>query len=434
MSQELIQEMDECIKMADDGHIVKATHRLLSCLDRHGHLRQARLLPDEVAVHVLNRDGFGVSATDCHQLISKIGEVGWSDRETNPICAELSPDDWDKHKKFNMKLSQASNGMLPVLPDRFRYASLAGSHTNAALRCLIHEVEVHHELDTGLSMDGCFSMARVQSVDTGMHLACTQGMMWKIISKEAAMVPGVAELVQQAANASGQLASGEGEFQILKRMHGMMANCAGNVMPEWGMVRTRISRSKPACFEAMPRMYQFLIKYLDEDKFAELDSRIKRSSSLTKSLGSDFWEAMQADGKDWQQPCRSFRWAMLSSAYNAAGKQFSPSDIKRMLSKDFSPKVSQAEDLMAEVRNAVGTHRDQVQDLLDSCMDHIVMVALDKARGLSIEQVALHFVEDVEKRIKVRISTQWDNHKAEHLQDPGATEEPSSSATPKGIQ
>eukprot|EP00438_Fugacium_kawagutii_P013575 Skav234779 [mRNA] locus=scaffold2396:596330:597600:+ [translate_table: standard] len=401
MSQELIQEMDECIKMADDGHIVKATHRLLSCLDRHGHLRQARLLPDEVAVHVLNRDGFGVSATDCHQLISKIGEVGWSDRETNPICAELSPDDWDKHKKFNMKLSQASNGMLPVLPDRFRYASLAGSHTNAALRCLIHEghdVENHFE-------GGC-------------HGAWT----------------GVAELVQQAANASGQLASGEGEFQILKRMHGMMANCAGNVMPEWGMVRTRISRSKPACFEAMPRMYQFLIKYLDEDKFAELDSRIKRSSSLTKSLGSDFWEAMQADGKDWQQPCRSFRWAMLSSAYNAAGKQFSPSDIKRMLSKDFSPKVSQAENLMAEVRNAVGTHRDQVQDLLDSCMDHIVMVALDKARGLSIEQVALHFVEDVEKRIKVRISTQWDNHKAEHLQDPGATEEPSSSATPKGIQ
>lgn len=208
MPQELIQEIQECIQLGDEGHIVRASSRLMAALDRHGHLRQAKLLPEDVSVHMLNRDGFGVSAADCHRLIARIAEVGWSD-------SELSPEDWAKHKEFNAKLAEVSGGMLPPMPERFRYASVAASHTNAALRCLQHEVALHPEVEEcKLSMDGRFSVARVQSQDSAMHDALMTGMTWKIISKEAGCIAGVPELLQQAANTGGHLASGKGNSKF----------------------------------------------------------------------------------------------------------------------------------------------------------------------------------------------------------------------------
>ena len=105
---------------------------------------------------------------------------------TNPICIEMYGAEQTAMVEFNNRLAQQAQGLLPGFKDdevyMCKYASLAGSHTNAGLRCinagLSHPIQdskiVHNE--------GRFDLSRVQQVDSGLHQACVNGLRWTVVN------------------------------------------------------------------------------------------------------------------------------------------------------------------------------------------------------------------------------------------------------------
>ena len=82
VSPEALNEIQAALKQAKEGQLVQACHNLMAALTRHHLLRSSVLLPDEVACHPENRDGFGLSGHDVHALLHGLSEVGWDSRET----------------------------------------------------------------------------------------------------------------------------------------------------------------------------------------------------------------------------------------------------------------------------------------------------------------------------------------------------------------
>lgn len=424
VSPEALNEIQAALKQAKEGQLVQACHNLMAALTRHHLLRSSVLLPDEVACHPENRDGFGLSGHDVHALLHGLSEVGWDSRETNPICSEVG----SNHAavlSFNQELVRNSGGLLPdVVPTSMRYASLAGSHTNAALRALRHEVKLPQDHGSGpLALEGKLSMARARSHDPQLYKAAEEGMIWRIVSKEAAAIEGVPQLIQAASNTSGHLQRGEHEWQILLRMKGMIER--STQPPEWAQVRKDVMRTKPACAEATPYMYQFLLKYMHKRLLAKIESRVKKNVSTKKVLGTEFFVNLSGTSKDWQAQHVWFRHALLGLAYNSE-KLVGASDARRILSKEMSPAVAKAEGLMIKMQkllDSVGIPEEsvqQVQTCFDKFQDGLVLEVLEKRKDLTPQSMACEFMDELEEVLGKRLSTEFDAHRKHESSTPSA--------------
>lgn len=127
---EIAAALEKCQKSG----LVQGVNLLYSCLERHSMCRFMRIEPHLIGTDPHNRDGFGISVKDCHDLIRSITEVGFCSSETAPVCAELDPFDREP-LAFNERLTMEAQGYLPPCP-HMRFTSLAGSHLDAGLRCI----------------------------------------------------------------------------------------------------------------------------------------------------------------------------------------------------------------------------------------------------------------------------------------------------------
>ncbi|CAK9065232.1 unnamed protein product [Durusdinium trenchii] len=409
VSAEALSEIQASVTQAQDGQLVQAMHKLMNALAKHGLVRTSQLRPDEVGRHPMNRDGFGLSPHDVHALVDGLSEVGWDSRETNPICGEIS--DHAMALGFNEALATSSRGLLsPVQSTQMRYASLANSHTNAALRCLAHEV-AHTETECALVLEGRLSMARAKSHDPQLFKAAQEGMVWRVIAREALEIHGVAQLIQSASNTSGHLQRGEHEWQILLRMKSLIERSTSP--PEWSQVRKEICRTKPACIEATPYMYQFLLRFMHKELLGKVEERIKKSVSSKKSLGADFYMALSGNSKDWKVQGLLFRHMLLALAYTSDRVQ--ASDCRRMLSKDFSQKLTAAEEMSTKIlkmlkKADVKEKGTDVQEKYETFQDSLVLQALEKVKATP-ESVACELMDELEELLGTRLSTEFDDHR-----------------------
>ena len=92
--------------------------------------------------------------------------------------------------------------------------------------------------------------------------------------------------------------------------------------PEWAQIRKDVRRTKPACAEATPYMYQFLLKYMHSRLLAKIESRVKKNVSTKKVLGAEFFVNLPGESKDWQAQHVWFRHALLGLAYNSEKASF----------------------------------------------------------------------------------------------------------------
>ena len=431
VSTEALSEIQASVTQAQDGQLVQAMHKLMNALAKHGLVRTSQLRPDEVGRHPMNRDGFGLSPHDVHALVDGLSEVGWDSRETNPICGEIS--DHAMALGFNEALATSSRGLLsPVQSTQMRYASLANSHTNAALRCLAHEV-AHTETECALVLEGRLSMARAKSHDPQLFKAAQEGMVWRVIAREALEIHGVAQLIQSASNTSGHLQRGEHEWQILLRMKSLIERSTSP--PEWSQVRKEICRTKPACIEATPYMYQFLLRFMHKELLGKVEERIKKSVSSKKSLGADFYMALSGNSKDWKVQGLLFRHMLLALAYTSDRVQ--ASDCRRMLSKDFSQKLTAAEEMSTKIlkmlkKADVKEKGTDVQEKYETFQDSLVLQALEKVKATP-ESVACELMDELEELLGTRLSTEFDDHrKTTSSSAPPAGSAGPSAASPTG--
>lgn len=198
------KELEEAIKGASSGTLVQGTQRVYGVLQKHGLLRRQVVQPGLVGCHRENRDGFGLSVKDVSELTTAIKEVGFDHGAINAVAVELSPDD-ELTFQFNEKLARDSGYMLPSIPrHQLKFASLAGSHTNAALRLIAAGAE---HTDGDLCVRGRLALEQVRQVDAEFARAVDEGVSWRIISLQAMEpFPELGPLIQAAANSSGQLA------------------------------------------------------------------------------------------------------------------------------------------------------------------------------------------------------------------------------------
>ena len=126
---------------------------------------------------------------DVHQLIADISSIGFSHEMTNCICVEIASGD-RAFMDFNNRIADMSHGLLPRFGDAYRvkYASLAGSHTNAALRCLLDGTK-HPIKDSKLAnADGRLDMGSARQVDSILTEAASSGLRWKVIDYEVGQI------------------------------------------------------------------------------------------------------------------------------------------------------------------------------------------------------------------------------------------------------
>ena len=80
VTPEVLAELNEIMKATNEtGQVMQAYHKVMTVLTANGLCREMQISPDEVGVSPRNRDGYGVSGPDAHELLDKIAEVGWSD-------------------------------------------------------------------------------------------------------------------------------------------------------------------------------------------------------------------------------------------------------------------------------------------------------------------------------------------------------------------
>jgi hypothetical protein len=407
LSQDVQDAITECLKHAEDGgQLVQASSRLMETLAKNGLSRVVRLKPDEIGVHSQNRDGFGLCPKDAHTLLSMIASVGFDGSQTHPVCTELQPG--DTMVDFNRKLVESSGGLLPAINETMmRYASLSCSHTNAALRCALHEVASEEEL---VSLNGRISMSKIQSVDKALFDACHAGLEWTVIHRDVmSFSPQIAQLVQSACNVSSHIAKGESEWQILARMRSLMRT---QPHAEWNQVKKQVLQTKPQCHEATPYMFTFLKNFSHEGLMEGIDTRIKGHTSTNKSLGKDFFVQLSAQSKDWKQQFLHLRHAVLSLAYTAE-KSLNALDVKKLLGKELGQRSTKAQDLMVKFRalldkEKLGDSSSAIQDLFHQFQDHLILECLDKMKDETPESLACSLVDEIEKHLKKRITAEFD--------------------------
>lgn len=141
--------------------------------------------PDFVHVHDKNRDGYGCSSSDVHQLCDDILDVGFNPLEPKPICAELSPDDVVRVQAFNEKLAKKANDtcpLAPIQPGSVKFGSLASSHLNQVLRlfksCSKHDESRH----PSLCQNGHLNPDSLKHHDKDFSEAVNRGLQWLVIS------------------------------------------------------------------------------------------------------------------------------------------------------------------------------------------------------------------------------------------------------------
>ena len=134
LTLELVKECSSMLSGAEDGErLVKTVHEVLSLLERHGHVYSMKLKPSFVGVSPLNRDGSGINPVDVHDLLGDIVTAGWLDSRVTAIGVEPS---CEQELLWNHDFFKHAENMLGTMDtSQIKALSLAGSRTNAVLRC-----------------------------------------------------------------------------------------------------------------------------------------------------------------------------------------------------------------------------------------------------------------------------------------------------------
>lgn len=319
--------------------------------------------PSFVHIHDQNRDGYGAAGLDVHALLGDVLSVGWDWSCPNPIACELSPADVARVERFNLDLVRASEGgecaLAPVEAGSVKFASLSASHTNAMLRLLAAGCPYKGTCADQVTVSGMLSMESLMKHDPQFHDAATLGLSWTVISQTVMNAyPGLASLIQEAANTGGQIQRKEGELQMARRLFNLWKSLkAGSQgQTDFSTIRSRILRSKPHCSASVPYIYQFLLKFgggEDCRVLLETEEYVKAKGGSQRVLGPLFWDHVSQDTKN-GAPLLRLRHACLRLAY-VEEKALTAADPKRLVGMAAHPNTQKAEDLMQEVRTLVAS-------------------------------------------------------------------------------
>ena len=244
------------------GKVVSAVDRILQMLQEDNLAYRVSLPPALVGIHPANRDGYGVSATEVHELGFEIVDMGWSWLAcSHAVCIEADTN--GDIAKYSAELKNNSEGLAKCDMQEIRYGSLSCSHTNQFLCCVLAGVPSDIE---DLCHDGRMSQGMLSSADIEFGKALTGGLSWIVLKKEVqVMYPTLPDLIQKARNDPGRAQRQEGEVQILLRISTLAKRNStvkdGETTVDWEAVRKALLKRRLAEPEEAPHLVNFVQKW-----------------------------------------------------------------------------------------------------------------------------------------------------------------------------
>lgn len=395
----------------------QSVESLLVLLEKAGMAHMARVHCSQIAVHYLNRDGYGVNPQDAAANLSDIAAVSWHDKSFRGVLAEVRPDELDKVHLFNKALVDSSNNTLaPIEKEACKYATLWGSHTNAGHRMVL--AGLAHD-DERLTVGGKLSLAKVKEVSPSLGETIQRGCEWLIISGDfLAKNPGLAQIIQSAGNTGTNISKAEHDLQMVRKIatgieQGMQAKD----------ILKAIARSRPKNAEAAMAVFNFVRKHAGPNqcmlKFSE--AFIRANSSSERRVSSEAWDQLQSDWKGaYQAPW--VRHGMLCLLYTHRNHKFlTTGDMKKASGKDLLQSLAAEKEIcnmMDHLHNSSVKDSGDAKQAIGHFMMNIVALLLGKetdamkALGDQISMGALAFVcvSAIQARTGVKITCAYDAH------------------------
>ena len=178
----LTQEYEGKVDDNNPGLLIQTVAKGMRLLFDTSFAYTTRLPPELVLVSMRNRFGQGLVASKVHSFIEHVASNGFNPDLINgkPTATEIPPPPRDKDLiQFNCELVSNSEGLLPSVGDKGKVASVACSHTNAALRAMKLSAKAQHPTLRGA--DGNLSSSRLLEMQPSMADVLQYGLEWKVI-------------------------------------------------------------------------------------------------------------------------------------------------------------------------------------------------------------------------------------------------------------
>ncbi|CAK0834224.1 unnamed protein product [Prorocentrum cordatum] len=393
-----------------------AADKLVQLLLEKGLAYRATAVPDDVGVHPDNRFGSGVEWHEVHILAGIIIRSGWSWSEVkDPVAIEVgNGDEGSKQVRFNEELVASSEGYLARVSNTMKMLSIACSHTNQVLRCILHCTKSYET--EFVNEDGYISQDAVFRACTSIKEAMETGLTWIVIRAEVvAEVPDLAAFLSESHNIGHGSHRLQSKVQTLMQIHAKMIRVAhfGNAtMPS--VVRD-IERTRPYLKGQVDAMATYVQNFGGGNPpvfLQELKAFAKTLGDNTRDVGSVTFSML---GKARLSQVPEWVTACMKASLGAPEQYMRDGGVRLITSSDVqaveSGKLrSMAFDAVAKHRSAVHYLKEgrKVTDahlfarLIGELDARMVMTTYGKkARGRKqfddLDSVVQQFVHDVRK-------------------------------------
>ena len=349
-----IKELVRIFTSKDGFGQVATADLILAELEKEKLCWEERIPVARVGVSPVNRDGLGVNAEDVHALGGDLFAMGWSwEAAGSVVCVEEAPGR-DYIARFDDSVV-AGNPKLPESePDTIRYGSIAGSHRNMFLRCLLASAESGEE---AMCEGGRLCLEKVARADANFANAARHGLTWKVLSYKVEVdYPEVLPIIMRARNAPNSAARAEHEVQVLLRLHAMAVQAQkSGQSPDWPSIRRCIGRGRPRCIDYLEELSLFVALYsggVDGVFLKDLASFHGQFVDSKKTIiFGEFWRALA----EWDVQTPLLKIALLKMQYvsSKVNKYKEPtlvlgSDLTKMAKK--KQDLLDSEKLLCELR------------------------------------------------------------------------------------
>jgi hypothetical protein len=183
-----------------------------------------------VGVHPANRDFAGLVPVDVHDLLLRIAANGWCWEEVEALACEIPPigEEGIAWRAYNMQLAATSDGLLaPVNGSLLEIVTGRGSHTTAAVRCMVAGTRGVHE---ELCIDGVVSRSKICERQPSMGDPISKGICYEVIRWQLVLaVPKLMEVLSRTGNSSHGVARVATILQGCKRVHAIALATTGDI-------------------------------------------------------------------------------------------------------------------------------------------------------------------------------------------------------------
>ena len=381
ITAEVRRVIEGYLAKAKGGTLVQSVNGLHDFLLKQKLAWRLKLSCEFVGVHPENRDGLGISASHVADLISNISSIGFSTAETRAICVEIPEDSrGNACRDFNRRLAEEAKGKLaPVEAHLVKYASIVGSHSNQASRAFVYGIP--HD-DEKVCIEGRLSLEKLALLDPAWCSSIREGLEWMVVSYQVCEAfPEYVGLAQSAGNAAGQIASGEGELQLARKVNQAIQefmNRTGKDTVAYSDVAPGILRSKPASGSSLPGIFTFVRRYgggAASDSFlSRSEKHIRAHGYASRSLGADFWAALSSECKGSANQRVLWRHMLLKLAFCGPEKLLTLADVRRSMSaKDIIAKADEAEKLANRMKQLLSSDGRLTPEVVAATLSEVEM-------------------------------------------------------------